>query len=108
MEFFQYYRNNQRQPIGLIYAEIDTESNRFSIGWSLCAKNKGDRFDKKIALELAMRRAEKHQEYGLRNLPDKMQDLGHLMLGRIFRAINNKKIREAIKKQQEQQSLTQL
>jgi hypothetical protein len=51
----QYVRNKKRIPYGVIVA-IKNNDGGFNIGYSLC--NKKDRFTKKMALEIAIGRAE--------------------------------------------------
>lgn len=50
----QYIRNSKRVPYGVLVA-IKDRKMRFSSSWSLC--NKKDRFNKKIALQIAIGRA---------------------------------------------------
>lgn len=51
----QYVRNKKRIPYGVLVAIKDVEGQGFTCGYSLC--NKKDRFNKKMALKIAIGRA---------------------------------------------------
>jgi hypothetical protein len=54
---FLYDKNDQR--IGVLAASGHPLVNRVHIGWSLCAANKGDKFDKERGLQIAIARSER-------------------------------------------------
>ena len=54
---FEYHRENNRRPIGVLTAVIISNDVRF--GWSLCSKL--DKFDKDFGLQLAEARAIKYK-----------------------------------------------
>jgi hypothetical protein len=51
----QYIRNNKRIPYGVVVGVKTPEGLGFALGYSLC--NKKDRFNKKMALKIALGRA---------------------------------------------------
>mgnify|MGYP003353176764 CR=1 FL=1 len=53
---FQYVRNRRRQKVGVV-AAVKRSDNTVGLGFSLCAKNKGDVFNRNTALEIAIGRA---------------------------------------------------
>ena len=54
---FQYVRNRRRQKIGVVVA-LKRSDNTVGFGFSLCAVNRGDKFDPTTALNIAIGRAE--------------------------------------------------
>jgi len=54
---FQYVRNRRRQKVGVV-AAVKRDDGLVGFGFSLCAVNKGDKFDPVRALEMAIGRAE--------------------------------------------------
>jgi hypothetical protein len=54
---FQYVRNRRRQKVGIVLA-MKRHDNKIGFGYSLCAKNLGDKFDPTKALDIAIGRAE--------------------------------------------------
>lgn len=56
-----------RQPykVGIVYGDIDAESDKLCIGWSVCSEH--DEFDKKIGIECAIKRFKSEEKF---NLPD--------------------------------------
>jgi hypothetical protein len=54
---FQYVRNRRRQKVGVV-AALRRPDNTIGFGYSLCATNRGDKFDPTMALEIAVGRAD--------------------------------------------------
>ena len=54
---FQYVRNRRRQKVGIVVA-VKRNDNRVGFGYSLCAVNRGDKFNPELALNIALGRAE--------------------------------------------------
>lgn len=54
---FQYVRNRKRQKVGIV-AAVRRDDNTVGLGFSLCATNRGDKFNPVTALEIAVGRAE--------------------------------------------------
>lgn len=54
---FQYIRNRRRQKVGVV-AAMKRSDNTVGFGYSLCAVNRGDKFDAATALNIALGRAE--------------------------------------------------
>ena len=54
---FQYVRNRRREKVGVVVA-TKREDNTVGLGFSLCATNRGDKFNPVTALQIAVGRAE--------------------------------------------------
>ena len=54
---FQYVRNRRRQKVGVVVATKRSD-NTVGFGFSLCATNRGDKFDATTALNIALGRAD--------------------------------------------------
>ena len=54
---FQYVRNRRREKVGVVVA-VKRNDNTVGFGFSLCARNKGDEFNRQTALDIALGRAE--------------------------------------------------
>ena len=54
---YQYVRNRRRQKVGVVVA-IKRHDNTVGFGFSLCATNRGDKFNAQTALNIALGRAE--------------------------------------------------
>jgi hypothetical protein len=54
---FQYVRNRRREKVGVVVATKRSD-NTIGLGFSLCATERGDTFDKDTALNIALGRAE--------------------------------------------------
>jgi hypothetical protein len=54
---YQYVRNRRREKVGVVVATKRSD-NTVGLGFSLCATNRGDTFDKTTALNIALGRAE--------------------------------------------------
>jgi hypothetical protein len=54
---FQYVRNRRREKVGVVVATRRSD-NTIGLGFSLCATNRGDKFNPATALEIAVGRAE--------------------------------------------------
>lgn len=54
---FQYVRNRRRQKVGIVVA-VKRNDNKVGLGYSLCATNRGDKFNPELALNIALGRAE--------------------------------------------------
>lgn len=54
---FQYVRNRRRQKVGVVVA-VKRDDGLVGFGYSLCAKTKGDEFNRETALNIALGRAE--------------------------------------------------
>ena len=54
---FQYVRNRRREKVGVVVALKRTD-NKVGVGYSLCATNRGDKFNPELALNIALGRAE--------------------------------------------------
>lgn len=54
---FQYVRNRRRQKVGVV-AALKRSDNTVGFGFSLCATNRGDKFNATTALNIALGRAD--------------------------------------------------
>jgi hypothetical protein len=54
---YQYVRNRRRERVGVVVATKRAD-NTVGFGYSLCATNRGDKFDSTMALNIALGRAE--------------------------------------------------
>ena len=54
---FQYVRNRRREKVGVVVA-LKRNYNKVGFGYSLCATNRGDKFNPELALNIALGRAE--------------------------------------------------
>jgi hypothetical protein len=54
---FQYVRNRRREKVGVVVATKRSD-NKVGFGYSLCATNRGDKFNPELALNIALGRAE--------------------------------------------------
>lgn len=56
-EIHSYIYNKKNQPTGVLLAAAPSDGAVVLIGWSLCAVNKGDKFNKQRAIEIARQRS---------------------------------------------------
>ena len=68
---FQYVRNRRNQKVGVV-AAVKRSDDTVGFGFSLCAKNKGDKFNPVTALNIAIGRAE--------NFPHFKADVPHSVM----------------------------
>jgi len=54
---YQYVRNRRRERVGVVVA-TKRDDNTVGFGFSLCATNRGDKFNPTTALEIAIGRAQ--------------------------------------------------
>lgn len=93
MEIFQYFRDKQNRKIGVVLVDINFSERKLGFGWSLCAENRGDRFDRNFGVTVARERAKKRGEAGFRGLPEKMEGLAETMKLRARRILQNDRIK---------------
>lgn len=93
MEIFQYFRDKQNRKIGVVLVDINFSERKLSFGWSLCAENRGDRFDRDFGVMVARERAKKRGEAGFRGLPEKMEGLAKTVEFRARRILQNDRIK---------------
>lgn len=70
----QYVRDRKGAPVGVLLAVKSPNKSKYHIGWSMCNR-KLDKFDKKIANELAMKRV--HHAMGLNITMDLDKSVPH-------------------------------
>lgn len=86
---FQYVRNRRREKVGIV-AALRIPNNKVGIGWSLCATQKGDKFDAVKALDIAIGRAEKAG--GIDTIPQSVSNDYEVMIDRANRYFKNAEV----------------
>ncbi len=84
----QYIYNKNRQMIGVLAATV-ADSGNVTIGWSLCAKNRGDKFDKVRGNELALNRSLKESTV---TMPDSIAENLNIFAPRVCRYFKDRLI----------------
>lgn len=69
---FQYVRNRRRQKVGVVVA-LKRADDTIGFGYSLCALNKGDTFDRETALNIALGRAENFPHFKCNDIPQSVE-----------------------------------
>jgi hypothetical protein len=65
---FQYVRNRRRQKVGVVVA-VKRNDGLVGFGYSLCAQNLGDTFNRETALNIALGRADNFPHFECNEIP---------------------------------------
>jgi hypothetical protein len=69
---YQYVRNRRREKVGVVVA-LKRADNTIGLGYSLCALNKGDTFNRETALNIALGRAENFPHFKCSEIPQSVE-----------------------------------
>jgi hypothetical protein len=88
---FQYVRSRRRQKVGVV-AAIKRSDNTIGLGYSLCATNRGDKFNPVTALEIAVGRAENFPHFKCDNIPQSVEADWSIIYDRAIRYFKGSEI----------------
>lgn len=70
---YQYVRNRRNEKVGVVVATKRSD-NTVGFGYSLCATNRGDKFDPTTALNIALGRAENFPYFKCETVPQSVMN----------------------------------
>jgi hypothetical protein len=70
---YQYVRNRRKEKVGVVAALLRSD-NTIGFGYSLCAVNRGDKFNPVTALNIALGRAENFPYFKCEEVPQSIDN----------------------------------
>lgn len=86
----EYVYNSKRHPVGVLAAApSDSNPREVIIGWSLCNRSAGDKFDKRKGVEIAYERS---LASSVANIPDSMNEQYEEFVSRASRYFKDRNV----------------